>query len=77
MGNPKKDDLWEEFLQDDGTEHKPAKVPSDGTEWTGEFDRRKKPRDENLSDEAIDELRGDSAANDSQFDDEPTSDGDK
>ena len=34
MGNPKKDDLWEEFLQDDGTEHKPAKVPSDGTEWT-------------------------------------------
>ena len=77
MGNPKKDDLWEEFLQDDGTEHKPAKVPSDGTEWTGEFDRRKKPRDENLSDEAIDELRGDSAANDNKFDGEPTPDDDK
>ena len=76
MGNPK-NDLWEEFLQDDATEHKPAKVPSDGSEWTGEFDRRKTPREENLSDEEIDKLRGDSAANDSEFEGDSAPDGDE
>ena len=82
MGNPKsKDDLWEQFLQEDNSDHKPAKVPSDGSEWTGEFDRRKKPRDENLTEEEVNDLRsndaGRGAANDSYIDGESTSDSDK
>ena len=54
MGKAKsQDDLWEQFLQDDDSVDKPKKVKSDWTEWSGELDRRKKPRDENnLADDA-------------------------
>lgn len=41
-------DLWAQF-SDDGEpepEPKPKKTtPTDGTEWTGKYDRRSKPRD--------------------------------
>ncbi len=90
MGNSNpKEDLWQQFLADDGTVHKPAKVVSDGTEWTGEFDRRKKPRDEkpatdnaidntagNLTSDVTTDLSGD-AANESHIDGEPESDSDQ
>ena len=48
MSDPKStEDLWEDFLQDDNLPpSKPKKVVSDGSEWTGKFDRRKTPRDE-------------------------------
>ncbi len=84
MGNPKsQEDLWEQFLKDDGTVQKPKKVSTDGTEWTGEFDRRKKPRNEDnlasdLSDASdLSEKLGGDAANDSQIDGKPESEGDK
>ena len=77
MGNAKsQDDLWEQFLQDDDSVDKPKKVKSDGTEWSGEFDRRKKPRDEN---NLADDVAGDNldlssdAANDDHIDDESES----
>jgi len=77
MANPKsKDDLWEQFLQDGGVVKKPEKVSADGNEWSGEFDRRKKPRDENnLADDAAGDnldLSSD-AANDDHIDDESES----
>ena len=65
MSDPKsKADLWEDFLDDDESapSFKPKKVVSDGSEWTGKFDRRKTPRDEPKPD--ID------AANDPVLDDD-------
>ena len=72
MSDPKsKDDLWEDFLQgdEDDLPSKTKKVVADGSEWTGKFDRRKKPRDEPKPD--ID------AANDPAMDDDQTSQGDQ
>jgi hypothetical protein len=48
-----KSDLWDEFAKDEdddsaaGSEGETKKpVATDGSEWTGRFDRRSKPRDE-------------------------------
>ena len=53
MGNPDKD-LWNEFSEKEGvTDDFIGKLPpipkstgTDGSEWTGKFDRRSEPRDE-------------------------------
>ena len=41
-GNSKTDDLWKSFEN----EEKLAPGKTDGSQWTGKFDRRKKPRDQ-------------------------------
>jgi len=57
MTNPKeKEDLWQKFLDEDNeasesvSEDQKTSV-SDGSEWSGKFDRREKPRDDSANDE--------------------------
>ncbi len=54
MGDPGKD-LWNEFSETEGVTDdftgkfppNPKSTETDGSEWTGKFDRRSLPRDEN------------------------------
>ena len=40
-------DLWNEFIEEDPSDDSPPKaVTKDGTEWTGQYDRRKSPRND-------------------------------
>ena len=53
MQNNDGGDLWQDFLDDDEKAAEEKRPVTDGSQWVGQYDRRKKPRDEN----------GDSSAN--------------
>jgi len=39
-------DLWKDFMKDNEPDYVQKSNDADGSEWTGAFDRRSKPRDE-------------------------------
>ncbi len=45
-GGKQNGDLWQDFMQDDEPDYVQKSDVADGSEWTGAFDRRSKPRDE-------------------------------
>lgn len=41
-------DLWQNFLDEEETEAEKNRPVTDGSQWIGPYDRRTKPRDEEL-----------------------------
>lgn len=72
-------DLWNEF-EEDGPEESPASsqpakpTATDGSEWRGQYDRRKQPRDESVDEQRQDQVDDETNQPDGSAGDDASSD---